>query len=450
MIISKKCLSRRTVLRGAGVAVALPLLDAMVPALVAQGRTAARPTRRLGIIYQSNGIEMGRWTPATLGADFELTPILEPLAPFRDRLTIVSGLNNKEAETRPGEGAGDHSRGPAAFLTGVHPKKTQGSDVQAGVSMDQIVARELGNETQLASLELAIESAEVFGSCGDPGWTCMYTSTVSWRTPTNPLPMENDPRAIFERLFGASGSTDSLSRRLELQRKRSLLDLVTGQVADLKRGLGATDTAKLTEYLDAVRDVERRIQRSEEQVDQELPAVERPPAIPSRYDEHAALIFDLLLLAYQCDLTRVGSLMMSRELTGRPYPEIGVSDGHHGISHHQKQPEQLAKLGKINTFHMTLFARFLEGLRSTPDGDGTLLDHTTFMYGAGISDGDKHSHDNLPMLLIGGQAGTGGGHIRVDPTTPLSNLHLAVMEKMGVAMEQFGDSSGKLPVLSYL
>ena len=444
-IITHKSLPRRTFLRGVGVSLALPLLDGMVPALA-----AARPTpRRFGAIYVPNGVEMRAWTPATEGSVFELPQVLQPLEPFRDQLFVLSGLADQCAVPLPGEGIGDHARASSTWLTGVRVKKTEGPDIQAGVSMDQMAAQRLGKETQLASLELALDSVEVLGAC-DAGYSCAYANTIAWRTPTTPLPMENNPRAVFERLFGASDSTDVTTRQARAQHDRSLLDFVTREVAGLKETLGAGDRVKLSEYLEAVRDVERRIQAAEAQSTRELPVVEQPMGIPDSFQAHARLMYDLLVLAYQCDLTRVATFMVGKEVSGRSYPEIGVPDGHHACSHHQNDPVKLAKLAKINTFHMQQFAYFLDKLRQTPDGDGSLLDHAMFVYGSGISDGNIHFHLDLPTLLVGGGAGTlkGGRHLRYKNDTALANLYVTVLDKLGVPIDRFGDATGTLDYLS--
>jgi Protein of unknown function (DUF1552) len=448
-IIMQKALPRRTFLRGLGVTLALPLLDGMVPALTAMRGTAAAGVRRFGAIYVPNGVEMRAWTPTTVGAGFELSPTLSPLAPFKDQLFVLSGLCDKVAIPLPGEGIGDHARAASTWLTGVHPHKTEGPDIRAGVSMDQIAAQHLGKETQLASLELALDSVEVLGSC-DAGYSCAYANTIAWRTPTTPLPMENNPRAVFERLFGASDSTDSATRLARLHEDRSILDFVRSEVAGLNTALGTGDRVKLSEYLEAVRDVERRIQTAETQSTRELPVVEQPMGIPATFEAHARLMYDLLALAFQTDLTRVGTFMMGKEVSGRSYPEIGVPDGHHACSHHQNDPAKLAKLAKINTYHLQQFAYFLEKLRNTPDGDGTLLDHSTFVYGSGISDGNIHFHMDLPTLLVGGGAGTlkGGQHLRYENDTALSNLYVSVLDKLGVPVDKFGESTGKLAYLS--
>ena len=449
MFISQKHLPRRTVLRGLGASLALPLLDGMVPAYAALRKTAANPVRRLGVCYVPNGMEMRAWTPAGEGRELDLSQILQPLAPFRSQVNVLTGLADKVAVPRPGEGIGDHARASATFLTGVHVKKTEGADIRAGVSMDQIAARTLGAETQLASLELGVDSVETLGAC-DAGYSCAYTNTIAWRTATTPLPMENDPRAVFERLFGSTDSTDAAARLARIRQDRSVLDYVGDRVAGLQQTLGPGDRTKLDQYFDAVRDVERRIHRAEEQSDREIPLFEQPAGIPDTFEAHSRLMFDLLALAYQTDLTRVGTFMLSREVSGRAYPEIGVPDSHHGCSHHQNDPAKLEKLAKINTFHMQQFAYFLDKLQSTPDGDGTLLDHSMLIYGSGISDGNIHFHMDLPVVMVGGGGGAlkGGRHLRYANDAPLTNLYVSVLGKLGIPVEQFGDSTGKLEYLS--
>jgi hypothetical protein len=436
MIITKKAIPRRTVLRGLGATLALPLLDGMVPALTALSRTAARPTGRLGVVYVPNGIVMEQWTPATDGTAFEFTPTLQPLTAFRDRLTIVTGLDNSGPDPI-------HETGATRFLTTVSPRRTQGSELEAGISLDQVVAREFGKNTQLASLELAVESSAGGGTCG-AGYTCAYVNTICWRGARTPLPMEANPRIVFERLLGDGGSTAPAARRDRLHKDRSLLDAVTDKVARLQRDLGPRDRSKLSEYLDAVRDVERRIQMAEQQSDHELPAIDQPAGAPASFEEHVKLMFDLQVLAFQADLTRVVTFMMSREYSGRTYPEIGVPDAHHPTSHHRNDPVQIAKLAKINHYHATLFAYYLGRLRETADGDGSLLDNLALVYGCGLSDGDSHSSQNLPILLVGGGAGQlrGGRHLRYPSTTPMANLHVALMDKLGVPVEQHFGGNG--------
>jgi hypothetical protein len=446
MIIRKLALDRRTVLRGLGASLALPLLDGMIPALTAQNRTAAQSINRLGIVYLPNGIRMEHWTPAAEGSGFELTPILEPLRAHRGRLTVISGLTQNNGA----QSTGFHARASTKFLTGVVPKFTQGSEVEAGVSMDQIAARELGQHTQLASLELALESGESgAGSC-DVGFSCTYTSTISWSAAGTPLPMEYNPRAVFERLFGDTTTTDSAARLARIRDNRSVLDSVTEKIARLQRRFGPGDSAKLDQYLEAIRDVERRIQKSEEQSSRELPLLEQPVGVPVSFMDHAQLMYDLQVLAYQSDLTRVITFMIGREFSGRSYPEVGAPDAHHPTSHHQNDRTKLAQLTKINTYHALLFSEFLDKLASTKEGDGTLLDHSMIVYGAGMSDGNAHSNRNLPILLAGGGAGRleGGRHLRYAEDTPLSNLHITLLDKLGVRVDRIGDSSNAIKELA--
>ena len=437
MIITKKTIPRRTVLRGLGASLALPLLDGMVPALAATRTTSANPVRRLGAVYVPNGMMMNHWTPTTEGTSFDFPRILKPLESHRDTIRVLSGMHGVG-------GQGPHARSATRFLTGVSAQPDNGSNLRAGPSMDQIAARVLSRETQLGSLELALDGRDFAGSCDD-GFSCAYTNTISWSNETTPLPMENNPRMVFERLFGDSGTTDKAIRKDRLRKDASLLDSVMERANDLARKLGSRDQAKLTQYLDAVRDIERRIQMAEAQSDRELPVIAQPAGIPGTMEEHAGLMFDLLALAYETDLTRVGTLMMGREITGRTYAEIGVPDAHHPISHHQKDPVKLEKLTRINEFHTTLFARFLERLSETPDGEGSLLDHSMIIYGAGMADSNAHASEDLPVLLAGGGAGTGDRHIRyVD--TPFPNLHLSLLDRMGIPIESLGNSTGPLPV----
>src|SRR3984893_10704687 len=440
MMISKKAIPRRTVLRGIGATLALPLLDGMVPALTALGKTAAKPINRFGVVYVPNGMIMPNWTPAAEGAAFEFTPTLGPLAPFREQLLVLSGLNCIPTPGRPG---GAQAKATTRFLTDVSPPTSE-TKLDAGISMDQIVARELGKFTQLASLELAIESGDTAGAC-DQGFACAYTNTISWRSANTPWPTQNDPRAVFERLFGDSGSTDRNVRLARMQRERSVLDSVIQEVAHLRGALGQGDGAKLTEYLEAIRDVERRIQMAEEQSGQELPLIEHPGGIPATFEDHVKLMFDLEVLAYQCDLTRVITFMMGREFSGVTYPQIGVPDAHHPISHHQNESEKVAKVAKINAYHVQLFAYLLDKLRSTADGDGSLLDHMTMIYGAGMADSNAHSPLNIPVVVVGGGVGQlkGGRHIRYQGL-PLANLHLTLLDKLGVQWDRIGDSTGRL------
>ena len=447
MFITKKYLPRRTVLRGLGAAIALPLLDGMVPALTAQRRTAAAPVRRFGVFYVPNGMSMPYWFPQEEGPLAALPPTLQSLSAFKDRVLLCGGLDDESANLV--KGGGDHARSAGTFLTCVPFKITSGADVFAAVSMDQIAARELSKETQLASLELGIESNAMVGNC-DGGASCAYTNTIAWRTPTTPLPIENDPRAVFERLFGTTGSTDPEARMERLRRDRSILDAVGGELEGLELILGPGDQIKLDEYLDALRDIERRIQMAEQQSTRELPVVDQPVGVPSDYAEHAKLMMDLLALAYQTDLTRISSFMLAREVSGRAYPEIGVSDSHHPLSHHQDEPAKLERLHKINEYHFQQFAYLVEKLAALPEADGTMLDSTLFLYGTGISDSNTHFHDDLPIALVGGKATgiQGGRYVRYADDTPLANLYMTILDKLGVPVDSFGDSNGHLERLT--
>jgi hypothetical protein len=441
MLITKKAIPRRAMLRGLGATLALPLLDGMVPALTALQKTAARPVARFGVMYVPNGMIMQQWTPAAEGAAFELTPTLGPLAPFRNDLLVLSQLACTPTPGRPG---GAHAKASTRFLTDVSPPTSE-TWLDAGISMDQIAARELGAFTQLASLELAIESAETAGAC-DVGFACAYTNTISWLGPGTPLPPENNPRAVFERLFGDSRSTDPRARLARIEQDRSVLDSVRDEVTRLQGTLGQSDRVKLVEYLDAIRDVERRIRKAEEQSGRELPVVDHPAGIPATYDEHVRLMCDLQVLAYQSDLTRIVTFMLGREFSGVTYPQIGVPDAHHPITHHQQEAEKMVKVAKINAYHVMQFAYLLDRLRSTPDGDGSLLDHAIMMYGAGIGECNAHDPRNIPLLLAGGGSGQlkGGRHIRYPQDTPLANLHLTLLDKLGVHVDRIGDSTGRL------
>ena len=448
MIITKMHLPRRAVLRGLGATLALPLLDCMVPALTAQSRTAAAPIKRFGVFYVPNGMSMPYWYPKTEGPLDQLPPTLRPLEAFKDRVLICGGLDDESANLVKGA-SGDHARSAGTFLTCVPFKMTAGADVSNAVSVDQIAARELSKETQLASLELGIESNAMIGAC-DGGASCAYTNTIAWRTPTSPLPIENDPRAVFERMFGTSGSTDPEVRLARMRRDRSILDLVGAELHGLERLVGAGDQRKLDEYFEALRDVERRIEMAEQQNTRELPVVDQPVGVPSDYAEHARLMMDLLALAYQTDLTRISTFMLAREVSGRAYPEIGVSDSHHPLSHHQDEPAKLERLHQVNQFHLQQFAYLVAKLDALPEGDGSMLDSTLFLYGTGISDSNTHFHDDLPIALVGGRnAGIKGGrYIRYPADTPLANLHVTILEKLGVPVEAFGDSTGRLDRLT--
>jgi hypothetical protein len=440
MIAFRKSIPRRTVLRGLGASLALPLLDGMVPAFTAQSRTAAAPVHRFGVVYVPNGMVMENYLPASEGTTFELTPTLQALAPFRSQTTVLSGLDCIPSPGRPG---GAHAKASTRYLTDISPPTSE-TWLDAGISMDQILANQLGAQTQLASLELAIENSDTAGAC-DVGFACAYTNTISWRRSNTPLPMQHNPRAVFERLFGDAGSTDTGARLSRIRQQRSVLDSVKQEIASLGRELGSSDRGKLTEYLDSVRDVERRIARAESQSGRELPALARPAGAPASYEDHVKLMFDLEVLAYQLDLTRVITIMLGREFSGMTYPQIGVPDAHHPVTHHALEPEKIAKVAKINAYHVQLFAYLLERLRATPDGDGTLLDHITLMYGTGLSDCNAHSVTNVPVVLTGGGAGwlKGGRHIRYKDL-PLANLHLTLLDRFGIRWDRIGDSTGRL------
>jgi hypothetical protein len=451
MNILKNPLPRRTFLRGLGATMALPLLDSMVP-LRASGLSAAGKPIRLGYIYRPNGMvgacdkspRQFLWTPRTAGANFDFSPTLKSLEPFRDQLNVFSGLAQANGRAL-GDGPGDHARASATFLTGVHPYRTGGSDVRLGISADQIAAKELGKYTELASLELGLESQPLAGNC-DSGYSCAYMS-MSWRSETTPMPAELNPRAAFERLFGDGDSTDPSARRERLATDKSLLDYVVASVSSLQTRLGAGDKRKLTEYLEAVRDIERRIQLAERRSAAQLPIIERPSSIPQDYREYATLMMDLLIVAWQSDMTRVGSFMLGREGSNRAYPEIGISDGHHSISHHQGDAEKVDKLIKIDQFHTELFASFLNKLKSTPDGDGTLLDHSLVLFGSSLSESNLHTHVDLPIVLAGTANGRikGNRHLVYASETPLNNLFLNMFDAANLPeVKGFGDSTGRL------
>jgi hypothetical protein len=445
MMIFQKAIPRRTFLRGVGATLALPLLDSMTPAFAGPQAAATRPSR-LSVVYVPNGIIMKDWTPAEEGAKFGITPTLEPVAPFRDQLLLVSGLANHAAVPPKGERpAGPHASASGAFLTGVYPKPP----AQAGISLDQIVAKELGKDTQLASLELTLDLGEQ-GSGADAADTDAYLNTMSWRNATTPLPVENNPRKVFERLFGGDESTDPAERRRRIQQDRSVLDSVTEEVRRLLGGLGPSDRGKLSQYLDGIRDVEHRIQKAEESSSRETLVMDRPAGIPATYDEHAQLLADLQVLAFQSDLTRVSTFLMAREKSERAYREIGMEEGHHALSHHDNNPAMVAKVSQIDLYHTRLFAYFLEKLRATPDGDGSLLDHSLILYGSSLSDGSRHNPTNLPLLVAGGTKSQfqGGRHLKYPGSPPVTNLYLTLLDLLGIPVEQFGNSTGKLELLS--
>ena len=448
--ITKRALPRRTFLRGAGVALGLPLLDAMVPALSALADTPAAVASRLGFIYMPNGVAKNSsgidyWTPSTEGRNFQMSQILAPLEPFRDRLLVVSGLDQNQAEAGNDGASGDHTRGTSSWLTGVYPKRTEGADVRNGISADQIAAPVLGKDTALPSLELAIDLNFLAGQC-ENSYSCAYLNTLAWTSPTTPLPTENNPRVVFERLFGDGGTAER--RAAQARRNRSILDSVLDDFNRLQQRIGPGDRAVVEEWVDSVREVERRISGVEKRSNDELPTLERPTGVPERFDEHVKLMYELQWLAFRADLTRVVTFMLGRELNFRTYPEIGVTEGHHGLSHHQDRPEQIAKYAKVGTYQAELLAWFLDKLQSTPEGDGTLLDHSLFLYGAGLSNPNTHAHVDLPLLVIGGRSlGIDGNrHLVVRRQEPMTNLLLTLLDKAGVRADTLGDSTGRMPV----
>jgi hypothetical protein len=438
VIITKKALPRRTFLRGIGATLALPLLDAMVPAMTALAATPVAPTRRLGFVFFPMGCDITRWTPAGQGKLGDLTPILSPLAAVKDHVTVVTNTELQNAYP------GTHSASNSTFLSCARAKHTEGSDYYLGTTVDQVAAKQLGRETQLPSLELAMDMLQVVGQC-DNGYACVYQNNLSWSSPTTPLPAEAHPRLVFESLFGEGGG--KADRQAALRRRASLLDFVKDDVARLGRELGPSDRRKVEQYLDAVRDVERRIQMAERGVaERPLPDLDRPVGVPAAYADHARLMFDLQVLALQGDVTRVITFQMARETSNRCYPEIGVPDPHHPLSHHGNDPAKIAKIAKINQFHLSLFAEFLGKLNATKDGGGSLLDHTLLLYGSGICNPNVHDHTNLPMLVAGGSGlgMKGGRHIRFEKPIPLANLHLTLLDRVGVRLDKFGDSNGKV------
>jgi hypothetical protein len=446
MFLTKKHISRRTLLRGVGATISLPLLESMVPAQTPLAKTAANPQIKLGLCFIPHGAVMSNWTPVAEGAGFKLPRTLTPLAPYQDQLVVVSNLAHKMAAPGgPGDNGGDHTRSPAVFLSGVHPKRTDGPDIQAGATIDQIAAAKIGQDTPLPSLELATEDfSGLVGSC-DVGFSCAYMNTISWRTPTTPLPMEINPRVVFDHLFGDGSNTQERLERIQTQ--RSILDAAMDQVRHLEGGLGPNDRNRVAEYLDTIREIERRIQLAEKQNSNSSLTVPTSPAgIPENHEEHSKLMFDLMALAYQADITRIATFMMAREVSYRTFPMLGFSESFHPASHHQNDPARLENLTKINTFHVNLLAHFLERLKSTPDGDGNLLDHSLILYGSGMSNSNVHNHSPLPILVAGGAAGRlkGGRHLKYPENTPMANLLLSILDKAGVEQESVGDSTGHL------
>jgi hypothetical protein len=439
MFISKRSLPRRHILKGIGATLSLPLLDAMVPALTAAAQTAARPQLRAGFVYIPHGVIMKEWTPAAAGTGFEFTPILTPLEPFRDSVVVVSNLTRAEVNS-------NHAVSSGCWLTGVPPKRTDGPDFRVGVSVDQVIATRIGQETTFPSLEVATEDfSGLVGAC-DPGYSCAYMNTLNWATETTPLPMEINPRVVFERLFGSGGTADD--RLARMRTDRSLLDFVVNDLKKLETGLGAGDRTKLDQYVNHVREIERRIQRAEQQAHVSADVPSAPVGVPEAYVEHVALMFDLMALAFQTDQTRVFTFMMAREVSQRTYPEIGVTEPHHSISHHGNRPAAIEGHATLNAYHVGMFAKFVERLRSTPDGDGSLLDHSLLVYGSGMSDGNGHTGSPLPHVLAGGAIGRmkGNRHIVTPENTPMANLLLAVAQTCGVEQDRFGVSKGVVEI----
>ena len=438
-VITQKHLSRRSLLRGAGVALGLPLLDAMHPALAAPAKTA-KPASRLGVVYVPNGVTMNEWLPAQLGSDFEFTRILKPLERFRSDITLISGLENHAANKAKG---GAHAKASGSFLSGSIPKYTAGADVRAGVTFDQVAAQHFAAESRVPSLQLGCEDSRMVGNC-DTGSSCAYTNSLSWKNPETPLAVEVNPRSVFERLFGTvDPSLDPATRARRALYRKSILDLTRQNTQSLAATLGASDKRKLDEYLTAIREVETRIAKAEK--DPEVPMGEKPSGIPFAFDEYVKLMFDLQVIAFQADLTRVATMMIGREGSVRTYPEIGVPDPHHPLTHHRNHPDFIEKVTKINCFHVQLFSYFVERLKATPDGDGTLLDHASILYGGALSDGNQHSNKNLPLLVAGHAGGLRGGrHVQAPAGTPVTNLFVNMMDRAGIPAENFGDSTGKL------
>jgi len=439
-MVSKKHLSRRTFLQGAGATIALPYLDAMTPAFAA----AAKPVTRAAFVYTANGIIMNEWTPTETGAGFAFSKTLKPIESFRDQAVVISGLAHRNGEAL-GDGPGDHARAGASWLTGAHPKKTQGADIRNGQSIDQVLAQKIGQTTPLPSLEIGLQDVRMVGGC-DSGYSCAYSNTISWSSPTTPLPYLNNPRRVFERLFGDGETTDPEARAIQLRQNRSLLDFVMEDTRRLSPKLGASDRQKLDDYLDSVREVERRIQNVEQREAVALPTLDRPEGIPPVFEDHVKIMSDLIAIAFQADLTRVVTFMYSREGGNRSYPSIGVPDAHHGLSHHQNDPVRMARLQKIDQHHVDMFSYLLGRLRDSEDETGSLLDNSLVLFGSSLSDSNAHLHDNLPTVLVGGGSGRlkGGHHLRMPDKTPMNNLLLSLAEGMDVPLSEFGDSTGHL------
>src|SRR3954463_9394256 len=438
MFLTKKAIARRTFLRSAQGVLALPLLDAMIPAATGWAQTPAKPVPRLGFVFIPMGCDQGRWTPTGQGKLDELSPILAPLKPVKDQVTVIT--NTRLLNAYPGT----HDTSNSAFLSAASSKHTESSDYFLGTTVDQIAARQMGRETQLASLQLAMDLNPLAGVCNN-GYACVYQNCLSWSSPTTPLPSEAHPRVVFERLFGEGG--DAAARQAALHNRASLLDSFTKDISKLRQRVGTPDRVRLDQYLDSVRQIEREIQRAEQSVaDNKTPDLDRPVGVPAAFADHAKLMFDLQILAFQADITRVITFQLTREQSNRTYPDIGVPDPHHPISHHGNDPEKVAKIAKINTHHVSLFSEFLQRMKATPDGSGSLLDHTVYLYGSGMGNPSLHDHENLPILVAGGAASglKGGRHIKYDTGMPLANVHLTLLDRVGVHLDSFGDSSGKV------
>ena len=445
MIITNKCLPRRSFLKGMGTMLALPMLDAMAPAFASIGGANGKAAVRLAFVYVPNGIIMKDWTPKGAGKDFEFSRILKPLAPVREDLLVISGLADHNGNAL-GDGPGDHARAGASFLSGVHCKKTAGSDIHAGVSADQIAAQQIGPTTRFPSIELGCEDSRTVGNC-DSGYSCAYTNSISWRSPTTPMPPEVNPRAAFERLFGTADlSLDPQTRARRARYRTSILDLVSEDTRNLAKTLGPSDRRKIDEYLSAVREIEQRIQSAEKNNQDLTPAIQKPSGIPFAFPDYVKLMYDLMAVAFQADLTRVSTLVVGREGSNRVYPEIGIPDPHHPLTHHRNNPDWIEKVTQINCLHVELLGYFLQKLKSTRDGDGTLLDHSMIVYGSGLSDGNRHLHEDLPILLAGRGDGSlnAGQHIVLEKETPMTNFYLTLLDRMGVRPENIGDSTGKV------
>jgi hypothetical protein len=435
-ILGGKAISRRHVLRGVGAGVALPILDSMLPAGLARAQSAATPPRRFGVVFVPHGERPGYWTPEKVGRDFELSTILEPLAPYRDDLTVVSQLANPVA---------GHGVSVASWLSGSIPKRTTAEDFRAGITVDQLIAGQIGGDTVFRSLEVATEDYTGYiGGC-DPAYSCTYSNTLSWASATEPLPMEINPRSLFERLFGRPGTTEQRIERLATG--RSILDSIGDDVAGLLSDVGPADRARLSDYLDNVRQTEKQIERAERQASVEIDIPDAPVGIPTSFADHVDLQLDLLKLAWTADMTRVFTFMMSRDITQRTYPEIGISEPHHAMSHHQGNQEMIANLIKLNAYHMTLFEKFVAGLKNTPDGDGSLLDHSMILFGSGMSESNNHERTDLPTLLVGGFNGRGSRHIETEKETPIANFMLSLARHHGVEIDSMGISTGSVDLV---